>query len=156
MIKTVLFLLCFFSCVGVGKAQSSDTLSSGIIVFSDFRLGVIGQRESAINTSILKYKAQFVKGYRLMILNTQDRNYAFKVRTQLLQNFPEQKPYMWYASPYIRLKFGNFQTKEEAEVYQKKISKMLDGANIYLLNETIEINPGADFDPESMREVTLQ
>ncbi|MBN9351230.1 MAG: hypothetical protein J0H55_11155 [Chitinophagaceae bacterium] len=156
MIKTVLFLLCFFSCVGVGKAQSSDTLSSGIIVFSDFRLGVIGQRESAINTSILKYKAQFVKGYRLMILNTQDRNYAFKVRTQLLQNFPEQKPYMWYVSPYIRLKFGNFQTKEEAEVYQKKISKMLDGANIYLLNETIEINPGADFDPESMREVTLQ
>lgn len=156
MIKTVLFLLCFFSCVGVGKAQSSDTLSSGIIVFSDFRLGVIGQRESTINTSILKYKAQFVKGYRLMILNTQDRNYAFKVRTQLLQNFPEQKPYMWYVSPYIRLKFGNFQTKEEAEVYQKKISKMLDGANIYLLNETIEINPGADFDPESMREVTLQ
>jgi hypothetical protein len=58
---------------------------------------------------------------------------------------------MWYANPYIRIKFGNFRTKEEADVYKKQISKMLGGANIYYLPETIEVDPGKDFDPDSMR-----
>jgi len=153
--KTFLFLfgsLFFFK----GYSQTADTLSNGIIVYKDYRLNLLKNRESDINTAYLKSKARLTKGYRLMILNTSDKNYAFKVRTELLQKFPDQKPYMWYASPYIRLKFGNFRTKEEAESYRKQISQMLDGKNIYLLNETIEINPGKDFDPESMREEVLK
>ena len=86
-----------------------------------------------------------------MVLNTSDKNYAFKVRAELLQRFPNQKPYMWFANPYIRIKFGDFRTREEAERYQAQISRILGGAKIYLLNETIEVNPGKDFDPEGMR-----
>ena len=86
-----------------------------------------------------------------MILNTNDKDYAFKIRTQLLQKFPEQKPYMWFANPYIRIKFGNFRTKDEADVYKRQISQMLNGTNIYYLEETIEVDPGDDFDPDSMR-----
>lgn len=155
MMKIIFSLICLFSAACCG-AQSADTLSNGIVVFKDYRLGMIAQQESEINTAALKNKARFVKGFRLMILNTSDKNYAFKIRSQLLQNFPEQKPYMWYSNPYIRLKFGNFRTKEEAEEYRKKISKMMGGSSIYLLNEMIEINPGKDFDPESMREETLK
>ncbi len=139
-----------------GYAQTSDTLANGIIVYQDYRMNMVQKRETDVNTALLKYKARFTKGYRLMVLNTSDKNYAFKVRTELLQKFPEQKPYMWFANPYIRLKFGNFRTREEAEDYQKKITRMLGGATIYLLNETIETNPGKDFDPESMREETLK
>ena len=86
-----------------------------------------------------------------MILNTSDKEYAFKVRAELLQKFPEQKPYMWYANPYIRLKFGNFKTKEEADVYKNQISKMLGGANIYYIPETIEVAPDKDFNPDDIR-----
>ncbi len=151
-------ILIFFLSIIVlqGSAQTSDTLANGIVVYKDYRMNMIQNREKDVNTEILKYKARFTKGYRLMILNTSDKNYAFKVRTELLQKFPEQKPYMWFANPYIRLKFGNFRTKEEAQEYQKKISKMLGGATIYLLDETIEINPGRDFDPESMRQEILK
>lgn len=137
-------------------AQKADTLDNGIIVYQDYRMAMVQNRESEVNTAVLKNKARISKGYRLMILNTSDKNYAFKVRTELLQKFPEQKPYMWFANPYIRLKFGNFKTKEEAEDYRRKISKMLGGASIYLLHETIEVNPGKDFDPESMREEILK
>lgn len=151
------FLIFLFSIIFLqGNAQTADTLANGIIVYKDYRMNMIQNREAEVNYAILKNKARFTKGYRLMILNTSDKNYAFKVRTELLQKFPEQKPYMWFANPYIRLKFGNFRTKEEAESYQKKISKMLGGATIYLLNEMIEINPGKDFDPESMREEILK
>lgn len=151
-------ILIFFLSIIVlqGSAQTSDTLANGIVVYKDYRMNMIQNREKDVNTEILKYKARFTKGFRLMILNTSDKNYAFKVRTELLQKFPEQKPYMWFANPYIRLKFGNFRTKEEAQEYQKKISKMLGGATIYLLDETIEINPGRDFDPESMRQEILK
>jgi hypothetical protein len=49
---------------------------------------------------------------------------------------------MGFQPPFIKLKFGNFSTKEEAEAYKKDILryKIITG-NIYLLPETIEIKP---------------
>ena len=45
---------------------------------------------------------------------------------------------MWFSNPYIKLKFGNFRTKEEAEDYRSQISRMLDGATIYLLEKRLK------------------
>lgn len=136
-----------------GFSQSTDSLNTDrVTVIRDARLDVLARKESELNTAILKTEARIAKGYRLMILNTSDKDYAFKVRAELLQKFPEQKPYMWFANPYIRIKFGNFRTKEEADVYKKQISKMMNGANIYYLQENIEVDPGKDFDPDSMRD----
>ncbi len=131
-------------------SQIQDSSSAKIVVHSDYRLQLLGKRISEINTNILKSQARTAKGYRLMVLNTNDRAYALKVRSELLQRFPDQKPYMWYANPYIKLKFGNFRTKEEADDYRHQISQMLDGANIYLLSETIEVKPDKDFNPDEM------
>ena len=143
------FLLFGFS----GFAQITDSLNQNkVLVYKDYRLDILAKKESEINTAILKTEARVAKGYRLMVLNTSDKNYAFRIRAELLQKFPEQKPYMWFANPYIRIKFGNFRTKEEAEVYRRQISKMMDGANIYYLQENIEVDPGKDFDPDSMRQ----
>ncbi|MEJ7672394.1 MAG: hypothetical protein WKF59_06720 [Chitinophagaceae bacterium] len=64
-----------------------------------------------------------------------------KTRTQLLQKFPEQKPYMFYQAPYVKLTFGNFVTKQEAELYKKQISRMLGGISIYTLSQRIELKP---------------
>ena len=120
-------------------------------IIKDYRLDILATKQSEVNTALLKNKARTTKGFRLMVLNSNDKDYAYKIRAELLQKFPEQKPYMWFSSPYIRIKFGNFRTKEEAEVYRRQISAMLNGANIYLLQETIEVDPGDDFDPDDMR-----
>jgi len=120
-------------------------------IIKDGRLDILARKQSELNTAILKNQARTARGFRLMVLNTNDKDYAYKVRAELLQKFPEQKPYMWFSSPYIRIKFGNFRTREEAEVYRKLISAMLNGANIYFLQETIEVEPGDDFDPDDMR-----
>lgn len=148
------FFLFFFLLTGFTSfAQQADTLTENrVTVFKDYRLNILATREAEINTAILKQQARTVRGYRLMVLNTSDKNYAFKIRSQLLQTFPEQKPYMWFANPYIRIKFGNFRTKEEADVYKNKISKMLGGTSIYYLQETIEVDPGQDFDPDVFRQ----
>ena len=88
-------------------------------------------------------------GYRLQILSTNDKELAFKTRTQLLQKFPEQKVYMYFLSPYVKLKFGNFKTKQDAESYRKQISKMLGGISIYLINERVEIKPEKEIKDET-------
>jgi hypothetical protein len=146
MKQFIILSLLFVPFFSFGQKTDSSK-GNKVVVFKDYRLDILGQKEAEIN----KQKALSAQGFRLMILNTSDKNYAFKVRAELLQRFPEQKLYMWFANPYIRIKLGNFITKEEAEPYQKEISKMLDGATIYLIPETIEVDPGKDFDPDKMR-----
>ncbi len=149
--RHLFFLIIIFFSVNT-YSQSIDSLAQNrVVVHSDYRLEILARKEAEINTAILKSQARTARGYRLMVLNTNDRDYALKVRSELLQKFPEQKPYMWYANPYIKIKFGNFRTKEEAEDYKDQVSRMLNGASIYLLSETIEVKPDKDFNPDDMK-----
>ena len=137
-----LFILFFLAFASHAFSQSYDSLPQNkVVVFKDYRLDILGRKEAELNAINYKKQVHTVLGYRLMVLNTSDKSYAFKVRAELLERFPDQKPYMWYANPYIRIKFGNFRTKEEADVYKKQISDMLGGATIYYLQEPIEIDP---------------
>ena len=90
----------------------------------------------------LAFKIQLVDGYRLMILNTTDRELALKVRSTMFQQFPDQKVYMTFLAPYIKLKVGNFIDKAEAEKLQQQLLdlKIVSG-NIYILNEKVEQKP---------------
>lgn len=147
-----LFFLIFICFNYSSFAQDVDSVKENkVVVYKDYRLDILAAKEAELNTAILKLQARTARGYRLMVLNTSDKDYAFKVRAELLQKFPEQKPYMWFSNPYIRIKFGNFRTKEEADAYKRQISRMLDGATIYYLSEMIEVNPGDDFDPDSLQ-----
>ena len=57
---------------------------------------------------------------------------------------------MSYQLPYIKIKFGNFKTKEEANIYKKQVSRMLGGASIYTLAERIEIKPEKELQEEEL------
>jgi hypothetical protein len=74
------------------------------------------------------------------------------VRAELLKDYPEQKVYMIFQQPYIKLKFGNFLEKEEAEKYKDEIIKTkLLSNNIYLLSEMIEVKPDKNKDKDSVQ-----
>ena len=65
-----------------------------------------------------------------------------KVRSYLLQNFPEEKVIMTYQSPFIKMKFGDFEDKKDAERYRDMILR--DGiitGGIYVVPDTIELKP---------------
>ena len=150
MKRLLILPFLYFGLPGYGQSQDS-TLENKVVVIRDARLDILARKESELNTAILKTEARIAKGYRLMVLNTSDKDYAFKIRAELLPQFPEQKPYMWFAKPYIRIKFGNFRTKQEADVFKKEISKLLNWAPLSYLQENIEVDPGKDFDPDSMK-----
>lgn len=132
------------------KAQVTATDSAVIgkvTVIKDNRLDELIRKEAAFN-EVLNATGKSAKGYRLLVLNTNDRPMAMKVRSQLLQNFPEQKVYMGFQPPFIKLKFGNFLTREDAEFYKKDILRLkIITGNVYLLPETIEIKPDKNKEP---------
>ena len=143
--KKLIFLLCYSLSHNL-FAQNADTLLpvSHVVIHKDYRLDILGEKQAEINLLASKIAARTGMGYRLQILSTNDRELAMRTKTQLLQMFPEQKSYMLFQLPYVKLRFGNFKTKEEAEPYRKQISRMLDGASIYYVAERIEIKPEKD------------
>lgn len=118
----------------------ADTALTGkVTIQKDPRLDILAKKEAEFN-AIAALGPRAAKGYRLMVLNSNDRNFAMKVRGQLLQNFPDQKVYMSFQAPFIKLKLGNFLDKDEAEKMKKQIvAKKIVTNNVYVVPEIIEV-----------------
>ena len=142
--KRMFFILALIISSVKINAQSSlikdTTLVNGnLTIVMDTRLELLAKKEAEINEAIAN-GPKFAKGYRLMVLNTTDRTEAMSLRSKLLQLFPEQKIYMTFQPPHIKVKLGNFLEKNEAEEYIKEINQnKLVSTEIYLLSEIIEI-----------------
>ena len=134
------------------QAQTDSIPKNYIVVHSDYRLDILGRKEAELNNYVTKNMERSAIGYRLQIMSTNDKELAFKTRTQLLQKFPEQKVYMYFQAPYVKLKFGNFRSKQEADNYRKQISRMLGGISIYLLNERVEVKPEREIKEEDTKQ----
>ena len=151
--KILFLILSFLFSVVTIHAQgltSNDTLVSlgNVTVIKDSRIELLAKKEAEVNEAIAN-GPKFAKGFRLMVLSTNDRTKAMNVRAKLLQLFPEQKIYMSFQPPYIKVKLGNFIEKLEAEEYKKEIIlNKLVTTDIYLLPEIIEIK--ADKNKETL------
>jgi hypothetical protein len=138
------FIILLVMGFTITKAQANDSLVAGTvhIVMKDSRIDILGKKMAEYNEGLASRPGgiKMGRGYRLMVLSTTDRNQAMAVRSRLLQLFQDQKVYMTFQSPYIKVKFGNFADKEEAERYRKQIAATgVVSNNIYLVPETVEI-----------------
>jgi SPOR domain len=142
--KRMFFILALLLSAVKINAQDSvskdTTISIGnITVFLDSRIELLAKKEAELNEAIAN-GPKFAKGFRLMVLSTNDRTQAMNLRAKLLQLFPEQKIYMSFQPPHIKVKLGNFLEKTEADQYKKEIIlNKLVTTDIYLLPEIIEI-----------------
>ncbi|MCX6314591.1 MAG: hypothetical protein NTX08_07660 [Sphingobacteriales bacterium] len=137
------FLSCFVLLMLLNRAGAqtmvSDTLQGGnIIVSKDARLDLLAKKEMEFNV----LGAKSAKGYRLLVMNSNDREKVMAVRSKLLQQFPDQKVYMTFQAPNIKLKFGNFVDKAEAEKYRYLLgSQKVVTTNVYVVPEIVEVKP---------------
>jgi hypothetical protein len=143
MKKGVIFII---SIMLTGNLMAQETTAdtvryANVVIKKDARVDVLGEKMLAYNIGLSK-NIRSGKGYRLMVLSTNDRNLAMQLRSKLLQQYPEHKVYMIYQNPFIKLKMGNFVEKEEAENFKKQLlkQKIMPG-NIYVLPENIELKP---------------
>jgi hypothetical protein len=130
----------------LAQTTPADTTVPGkVTVNKDPRLDLLAKAQVDIAVMNSKMAARFTKGYRLFVLKTDDRDYAMKVRAYLLQTFPEEKVIMSYQAPFIKMKFGDFVEKEDAEKAKKQIEKggIVKGG-VYVVPDTIELKPDKD------------
>ena len=147
--KKLLFItICaIISVNALAQTTPAKDSTEGIInVYKDDRLDILAKKEASFNESNgYTLGPRSARGFRLMLLSTSDRPAAMRLRSELLRRFPEQKVYMSFQPPYIKLRFGNFIDRADADKYKKEISRIkLVTNNIYVLPETIEVKPDKD------------
>ncbi|MEP6683792.1 MAG: SPOR domain-containing protein [Parafilimonas sp.] len=134
LLTTLIFCAVFYT------SHAADT----IIVHKDTRVDILTQKQAAINkvTSRMSGNGLF-KGYRLQVLNTRSRDDAFKTKASLLENFPDEKVYVLYQSPYFKVRVGNFVNRNDAESFKKQLI-LFYTQPAYVVNDLIEYIPKAD------------
>lgn len=141
-------LLSVIAISGESQTVSDTTVIGEVIINKDYRIDILGKKMAEYNEALSK-NIRSAKGYRLMLLSTNDRTQAMQLRSRLLQQYPDQKVYMTFQSPYIKLKFGNFIDKAEAERFRKHLmNQNIVPGNIYILPEMIEVKPEKNPDSE--------
>jgi hypothetical protein len=132
------FFFLLISIFTLNLASGQDT--NAVIVHKDPRVDALAKKQAAINSAIKKSTARTMRGYRLLVINTNKRDEAIEAKTKIYTFFPEMKAYLSYQSPYFKLKAGNFQSRDEAEKYRKLLTSMFP-KGVFIINDIIEVKP---------------
>lgn len=127
--------------------KTNDTAS--VIVHKDPRIDLLIKKQIQINEETTREARRISKGYRLLVINTNNREEAAAAKTKVYTYFPELKSYLLYQAPYFKLKVGNFKEKKEAEDYQKRLEKYFP-KGVFIMNDTIEVKLDKDKDTEAV------
>jgi hypothetical protein len=139
-------ILLAFSLLISAFAFSQDTTwkkrndSSRIIVHKDARIDQLVKKQAQINEETIREGRRTAKGFRLMILNTDNREEAISAKSKIYTYFPELKAYLSYQSPYFRLKVGNFTDRKDAASYQKRLNVYFP-KGVFIIPDIVEVRP---------------
>lgn len=133
-------ITAFIACTVFCYSYAADT----IIVHKDARVDILNEKQAAINKVTARMGSNgLFRGYRLQVLNTRSRDDAFKMKASLLENFPDEKVYVLYQSPYFKVRIGNFVNRNDAEDFKTQLSSY-SSQPTYIVEDLIEYIPKAD------------
>jgi len=130
--RYILTLLSFFIAWGL-KSQT-------ITIVKDPRLDMLLKKQAELNKEVDKLNNKTGPGYRIMVINTNDRTKALEVKSRMMSDFPEEKSYLVYQSPYFKIMIGNFRNRQEAEPFHKKIQEIYP-TGVIIVPATVEYKP---------------
>ena len=125
-------------------AQTTNDAPS-VVVHTDPRVDLLVKKQVEINEETTRNSRKIARGYRLLVVNTNKRDEAIGAKSKLYQVFPELKSYLYYQSPYFKVKAGNFKERKEAEGYQKKLNKYFS-KGVFIMSDYIEVKPEKEAD----------
>ena len=133
--KLFFFIICLLGLQTV--YASTDT----IIVNKDPRLDLLSAKQALINKrSAMLTSNGMYKGYRLQVVSTNNREQAYKIKSDLLTKFPDQKCYTLFQSPNFKVRIGNFLKKSDAENFRMQLSRYYP-SGVYIVEDAIEYTP---------------
>ncbi|MCA6473980.1 MAG: SPOR domain-containing protein [Chitinophagaceae bacterium] len=135
------FLVGLVSCF---SQEAFATVPDTIIVGQDPRLEVLSQKQKIVNKkqSMMAGNGLY-RGFRIQVISTNQRDQAFRIKAELLTNFPDHKAYIIYQSPNFKVRIGNFIKKEDAEMLKSQLNKFYP-RGVYIVDDAVEYNPRED------------
>lgn len=121
----------------MGSFAQVDSVSS-VAIHKDPRVELLKAKQAEINEVTTRNARRTGQGFRVLVINTNDRNKAYEAKTRIYQSFPELKAYLMYQTPFIKLKVGNFKTREEADEYVERIKRLFP-TGVYVVRDVIEL-----------------
>lgn len=134
--KFIALIVSLFATLSLNAQDSADN----VIVHKDPRIDLLVKKQIDINEETTRDTRRTMSGYRILVINSNDRNKVFAVKARIYQFFPELKPYLMYQPPFYKLKVGNFKTREEAEEYRKELAREFT-SGLYIVKDIIEVKP---------------
>ncbi len=137
-----------FTCFGQKDTSGVTRVdSNAVIIHQDPRLDWLVKKQATINEVTSRDGRRTDKGFRLMIISTINRDEALAAKTKVYTFFPDLKAYMWYQSPYFRVKAGNFKVRKDAEAYQRRLNTYFP-RGVFIMKDIIEVKAGKGIDDE--------
>ena len=118
----------------------TSTLSAQVSVDKDPRVDLLLKKQEEVNKKVWtdNNNNKQVPGFRVLVINTNNRQSAIDVKTKLMRDFPEHKTYMLYQSPNFRVQIGNFRTRKEADLLKNQLAKIYS-SGLLIISATIEV-----------------
>lgn len=114
--------------------------SENVVIHKDPRVELLVAKQTEINEVTTRNTRRMANGFRIQVINTNDRNKANAAKTKVYQSFPELKPYLIYQAPFFKLKVGNFKNREDAELYIEDLRRLFP-SGVYVVRDIIELGP---------------
>ena len=138
--KKLFLLAAVFSALNCLSQDTTGVDSNTVVVHKDPRIDLLVTKQAQINEETSRDSRKTAKGYRLMIISTNNRDEAISAKAKVYTYFPELKAYLWHQSPYYKVKAGNFKDRKEAEAYQKRLNVYFSNG-VFIMNDIVEVKP---------------
>lgn len=135
------FVCIFFAVNSFAQIDSTIVDSNSVIIHQDSRIDLLVKKQAEINESTTREGRRTDKGFRLLIISSNSRDEAIAAKTKIYKYFPELKAYLWYQSPYFRVKAGNFKDRKDAEAYQRRMNNYFP-KGVFIMKDVIEVKNG--------------
>jgi hypothetical protein len=116
---------------------------SQVEIAKDHRLDLLIAKQEELNKKVYLENNRTASGYRILVVNTNDRKKAMDVKSTLMRDFPDHKTYLIYQSPYFKIQIGNFRKREDAESLRKQVTRLYP-TGVIVIPSTIEVRPEDD------------
>lgn len=150
----IVFSVILLSFIATGSFAQTDTTAktsidtNTVIVYRDHRLDSLVKKQAEINKITGHNTRKTDKGFRILLISTNNRNEAMNAKTKVYSYFPELKAYLWYQSPYFRVKAGNFLERKDAESYQKRLNVYFP-KGVFIMEDEVELKAGKGLNDKS-------
>lgn len=138
--------MLIFAIVAASHLVANDS----VIVKKDARLDVLTAKQISMNKrlSVMTPNGLY-KGFRIQVTSTPKRDDAFKLRAELMSQFPEHKTYVIFQSPSFKVRIGNFLKREDAEKLKAQLNKIYPNG-VYIVED------GVEYIPKEVEEIITQ